>query len=75
MVLLMQVPRTTVTMMIVNMDDSDDNDGGDEDSHGSGDAENDHDNCASGPKHKEEFGYLEEASRRAGWLLLGAIVL
>lgn len=35
-------------MMITSMDDSDGNDGGDEDSHGSGDAENDHDDCASG---------------------------
>lgn len=42
--------------MITNVDDSDDNDGGDEDNHGRGDTENDHDNCTSGLSTRKSLG-------------------
>lgn len=56
--------------MITNMDDSDDNDGGDEDNHGRGDAENDHDNCTSGLSTRRVWVPERKASRRPEWLLL-----
>lgn len=43
-------------MMITSMDGSDDNDGNDEDSHGSGGTENDHDDCASNLSTRKSLG-------------------